>query len=1327
MTLVATKPLALPYGDPNQPYDRLPGTLETYHVKWARPLSEGKLKVLVIIPYMNSRQVVELAQRLDIEYTVIMNAGQALWSRGRFEGSSATPIHGPDAEVLLHKLSHERLDPARQYDAIVIAKVSWEVIPPDVRGMILTHVERGTGLVYVSPNRLAEGLQTTEEADAPDRRFEALFGANEDPGACGAITDGLPMDLLPFKLVADREDFDKLRPIRCDEGSYPRQSALNIRASHHGSGRVVSLDYFDGKWGRGLPDSLGEMMSPETCHYPKTGIGNHNSLSPEILYDDVVYDYSFALLARCVLYSIGRTPPVRARVSFDAPPTDLACPVDDRLKDYRWRINTPDVVIARDDLPRTKALLKITTLDGSPEAVKLDYAVRNAKGDALRSGKRDVKAAGGPTSIHEVSLPALRRGNYTLDLRVLDSEGKVLEFASKSFRVEDRARITKIETDKGAYEKGDVIQGGVCFSRALRAGQSAAARAVDTWGRTVFRTPVKMNSQGTAGSFSIPVELPLCRLWDIHCTVRDADGEVDSAKVWVGLPDWNFDEYIWALIFAPHPEHDWKGRLYASAIRPYGVNATNAYLICGEAKLFEWELNERHHLYSIAYAEDHGSDIGENDQFEKRQRAVEELLGLPRAVVDYEKECSESCPAQFARMARHIADTGEPLDPREFPYKAGFGSWVLDARRINDRLRSYLESAKFGSPYYWLCGEAYQWGEMQGRENGCFCPLCTKNFQDWAREQYHDDLDALNAEWGSEFTSWNQVRGILYRRAKRNNQLPRWVDFRHFMRSRVWSRFFIDWTDMIRRYVPQARTGYNGHDHYDLSRFRNHMTSGKMYVTPSLGLNCEWRICAVGELHQSFSGDRSFLVAANSMIRWHNDFDIPIERKRYPWKMLLAGYRGFDWEEGLSFQTLGGENCFTPDYSEPLEFFKDLSDEVLYLQRGIGKLINTAAPKRDPVAILWAPYNHYVSRLHPFEANGFTGTELYNIVVDNGAITDCLVLLKSLRLRPTFVAPEDLANGGLEERGFKALLLPYNKGMSQGEADAIREFVKDGGLVIADNTPGICSEHGRELQTPRLADLFPVTDAEHVVLFGKGAAVYLPNGINYYLGRMERCEYAGSDSVAMLLKELAGVTPTVELIDAHGAPRRDTLAPIYVKGSALYVGMLRNSLSDGMEPNATTVRLDARHHVWDVREQKYHGCVDTFEIDLDMRARLFALLAANPVKFELQPVRRNVRQGETLRCTARVEFEGGDEEQIARMGQVAHVEVVGPAGDQLEWYRDNILFDGREFEIELPISYSEQPGLYIINAEHTVTGMIARAEFEVNDNRQRHSATEARE
>ena len=105
-----------PYGDPNQPYDRLPGTWETYHVKWAKPLAGGPLKVLFLVPYNNAREVVELAQRLDLRYTVIMNASRSTWEVGYFEGPTGTPLKEAEATAVLNDLAAQRLEPMPAYD-----------------------------------------------------------------------------------------------------------------------------------------------------------------------------------------------------------------------------------------------------------------------------------------------------------------------------------------------------------------------------------------------------------------------------------------------------------------------------------------------------------------------------------------------------------------------------------------------------------------------------------------------------------------------------------------------------------------------------------------------------------------------------------------------------------------------------------------------------------------------------------------------------------------------------------------------------------------------------------------------------------------------------------------------------------------------------------------------------------------------------------------------------------------------------------------------------------------------------------------------------------
>jgi len=1280
---------SLPNGHPNQPYDRLPGTWETYHTKWAKPLAGGPLRVLFIVPYSNSREVIELAQRLDIEYTVIMTAGRSVWKHGSFIPESAsgdgTPLHGEDADIL-DQIAAQRLALDNRYDSIVIGKISWEVIPADLRQQILKHVARGTGLVYVSPNRFKEGEGSFDEVDGEDRQYTALFHSDEDPEVGKSITGSLPFDFIPLKVFGALDEFATFNDIPVKDyragGAVMVQVPVCITTSHHDRGRVLALNYFDDKLSRA---------------------GGDDSLTPRVEYDRVTYDYFHAILARCVRWSAAEVPVV-PRIAFRGPSTSLIAAVDNSKMRFSYEAKTPQRVFARKDLAAAAILLSAACDPSAEQELTFEYSIRSTVGAVLASGKIAAEPAPGEVGVVEVPIPMLRRGNYLVDLRILNRAGEILDFASETFRVENPLQVVSISSDRDGYGRQDNISGWVQLSGGLDPGQWLEVRVVDSWDRTVFKAPLHLNPWSQSGKFTIPVANPVSNLWDIYGVICDADGDVDAQKISVGIPQQEYQDYYWGTIFCVAPGENWKGSMYAERGRDFGLRGHFSCLIYD--RFHELEAVERANMDNLIFTEHMG------------QAGNAKAHGGP-----WDEEFSESCMGELSRMLRYTADTGELPDTEKFPYKNDQGAWTLDADWLSHKMQGYEKASKYGTPFHTLTGENYLSGEMPGvdQPNSCFCPLCTKNFQDWCREEYDNDLNALNVEWGTDFTQWEQIRGILRKDAEENDQRPRWVAFRHFMRAEVWTQLFIDWTDALRRFIPGTKTGRVGHDHFDFSRFRNHMTSSKIYNLQEH--NDELQVMVPQELLQSFSGDQSILYGASAMLRWMHDHRTSQRQFRLPWKMLFMGFKGFDWERCLTTNTLGGESPFTPDFSEPMPFFKNISDQVLYLQRGVGKLANTAAPLRSPVAILWSPWNDYISRLSRPGGRGvdgqssekfpFSGSWLYNTSYDFGAHHDCLALLKSLRICGTFVAPEDVINGDLEKRGFKALMLPYSKGMSLEEAAAIRKFVDNGGLVIADNTPAIYSRFGRELEESRLADLFPDMSRTGVISVGKGHAAYAHEQICGYLKRMEACDRSGSDEVAALLNQYAGIATAVELIDDGGSPRRDTLMPVYLQGSAIYVGMLRHEESDGKTSAPTTVEFAQKFHVWDVLQKQYLGCVDRANIDLDMYPKFFALLPAKPVEITLTPAPQKVLQGETIRIAGAIGFAAGSAAEISALGQVVHVRVYTSEGNELECFRDNIIFAGAAFEVVLPISYTEAAGIYTLKTEYPVTGMESQVSFEV--------------
>ena len=100
-------------------------------IHWYNPLAGGTLELLAILPATNTREIELLTQRLDANATVLATEARHKW-------------HGDPAST--------QLALTNTYDCILIGKVAWDVIPRTERELIIKHVERGAGLVYVSPH-----------------------------------------------------------------------------------------------------------------------------------------------------------------------------------------------------------------------------------------------------------------------------------------------------------------------------------------------------------------------------------------------------------------------------------------------------------------------------------------------------------------------------------------------------------------------------------------------------------------------------------------------------------------------------------------------------------------------------------------------------------------------------------------------------------------------------------------------------------------------------------------------------------------------------------------------------------------------------------------------------------------------------------------------------------------------------------------------------------------------------------------------------------------------------------------------------------------------
>jgi len=250
---VAWPGLGLLASDPA--YTRLSRELVTAHIPFANPCRPGSVKALVVAPTWTQRETVELAQRLSLDYAPLMTAGYDNF--GPYEGEHEKQYAGIDPDEFRAGVDALLRRDAR-YEAIVIGKMRWTVLPESVQDRLLDRVRRGTGLLYVGSWDQGAGAAAGDALEA-------------DAAASAALLRGLPpLAALPrFSTGLDS-------PV--------------VRAGRLGRGRIVSIDYGENtetvtknEWARML-----------------------ESLTPFRSDDPLYYDYWHSLLARATLWTAGK-------------------------------------------------------------------------------------------------------------------------------------------------------------------------------------------------------------------------------------------------------------------------------------------------------------------------------------------------------------------------------------------------------------------------------------------------------------------------------------------------------------------------------------------------------------------------------------------------------------------------------------------------------------------------------------------------------------------------------------------------------------------------------------------------------------------------------------------------------------------------------------------------------------------------------------------------------------------------------------------------------------------------------------------------------------
>lgn len=617
---------------------------------------------------------------------------------------------------------------------------------------------------------------------------------------------------------------------------------------------------------------------------------------------------------------------------------------------------------------------------------------------------------------------------------------------------------------------------------------------------------------------------------------------------------------------------------------------------------------------------------------------------------------------------------------------------------------------------------------------------CLRRFRQWLQEQY-GDLERLNASWETAYKAWEEVQPLRTDQFQpdRRNLAP-WLDFRLFI-----SKLTIDidarQAEALRKGTdPDIYIGIEG-----VFGLGGHIVPYSGFDYAEHARRCFNMIMPYdNETNSVTSLARSFCPGPLST--WDGYSAPPWQYYSKPWWGALHGYWGMSWFASVTFATSTG--CLFPQAQW-------VEESTRKLRQGAGKLLMTSERMTDPVVFLYSQPSIYAAYIAGRWIDP-RNKHLMNRPSTQWGRENLQRLVNEFGLQYSYVSERQVEAGGLN--GKKLLILPDVMCMSRKTAETIENFVREGGVVMADLAPALWDEHGRPVKPGYLDKLFGVTrdtfeygrrptdylvgttqsepdfpvanewfigeyyerslkldggKALGVHIFeerdipafvfhrtGKGASVLM----NFLETNYSRYPEGRQRVFMRALLELAKVEPPVQVCDSHGASLYQYDISRFQDGDNLYVGVYRMTTSSSLYPEEVTVRLPKSGHLYEVKSEKYLGFGREARVKVPSGGS--ALVAILPYSVEGVKLKAfSARPGQPMRLAAWVLA------SEAPGRHILHLEVFDPKGKIRRAYTRNVEAKQGRWDGEIPTALNDPAGKWRVRVKEGVTGMEAEASF----------------
>ncbi|HOX39553.1 MAG TPA: beta-galactosidase [Candidatus Brocadiia bacterium] len=620
---------------------------------------------------------------------------------------------------------------------------------------------------------------------------------------------------------------------------------------------------------------------------------------------------------------------------------------------------------------------------------------------------------------------------------------------------------------------------------------------------------------------------------------------------------------------------------------------------------------------------------------------------------------------------------------------------------------------------------AYSLGDETVTRGACLSFDCLDAYREYLKQEY-GTIDALNKSWNAKYADWKEIDmpegDNDAKAAKDAKNYAQWYD-RQAFKCANFVQFCGRFKAAFKKLDSEARTGFEGAgrlcdgDDFDLIARNNDFWT--TYPGPGDEI-----IRSIAPRDFPRSNWMGYVKDENELIRQY-------------WRMVTRGCDAVWW---WRWDNVGRFIGFLHPDLGPYPQIRKLVDETEVVRNGLGSLLIRSRMQDDGIVMLYSHPSVYAAGLENGPSFGMiekTHETWHRMLRDAG-------------LQFRYVTDRALRLGEFKPDGVRMMILSRAEAIGPKEAEVIRNFVREGGVLVADVRPGVYDGHCKPLASGHLDDVFGIrrtgaADAmagaavissdvtgetmtiegvevdpcvepvgaqslgsckgKRVLMvnqFGSGMAILLNFRFDEFVPLILKGEPNAAQRLVSAFFGVAGLYPAIGVARTDDNPLRNVEVTRWKNGDIDIVSFF-NENPDEIE---VSVRPPQRAYVGDLRRSMEIGQCSEFIATLPGRRATFYAFSKTPfIQPKLDLPQEVISRGQQL--TINVSYPD------AQGFHAAMVRVYHPDKTLAEWHNNVMITDKGNAICTIPIAYNDPAGQWAVKVVDLYSSRATRVFFDV--------------